>query len=334
VSWLRDNSKKWVKAAISETGALRAAALLAPQSAVILMYHSVVEDPRQTAATIRISQSRASFERQMATLARRFNVVTLDQVVSFVSEGLPIPRRSVVVTFDDGFADNFETALPILTRYGIPATFYVLVGAVDSGTPPWYCRLAYAFNSTMHGEWKQPNANFKFNLHDRDGKSAAMEAAWDIGAALSGSAQQRMVEEVEATLEVQAIDARSRLMMNWDQVRALKNAGHTIGGHSLTHPNLAHVSAAEAKAEIFGCKEALEAMVGSPAKHFCYPHPALNPQWTPDTKEITREAGFQSAVLTTPGSVRRGDDILSLRRIPASEDSERWIWDLERAFVG
>jgi len=269
----------------------------------------------------------------MATLAKQFHVASLDQMLSFVTQGQPLPRRSVIVTFDDGFADNHETVLPILAHYGVPAAFYILVNAVDTGSPPWYCRLTYAFSSTGQSEWRHPHNDCTYQLREAHGKAAAMSAAWDIGSALSGSAQQRMVEEIEASLDVEPLDTRSRLMMNWDQVRALKNAGHTIGGHTLTHPNLAHVPTDEARTEIMGCKEKIEAMIGAPISHFCYPHPALNPQWTQETRAITREAGFKSAVLTTQGSVRQGDDALSLMRIPATENCEQWLWDVERAFA-
>jgi peptidoglycan/xylan/chitin deacetylase (PgdA/CDA1 family) len=122
--------------------------------------------------------------------------------------------------------------------------------------------------------------------------------------------------------------------MNWEQVRALKNAGHIIGGHTLSHPNLAQVTEGEARSEIRGCKERLEEKLGEPIQHFSYPHPALNPHWSPQTLQITREAGFKSAVLTTPGSVLPGDQPLSLKRVSASKDFEEWIWRLERRFLG
>jgi peptidoglycan/xylan/chitin deacetylase (PgdA/CDA1 family) len=122
-------------------------------------------------------------------------------------------------------------------------------------------------------------------------------------------------------------------MMSWDQVRALKTAGHVIGGHTLGHPNLAHVTQAEARSEIMGCKEQIEKELGESIHHFSYPHPALNPQWSPQTLQITREAGFKSAVLTTPGSVLPGDEPLSLVRIPATHEFGEWMWQMERAFL-
>ncbi len=298
------------------------------------MYHSVVEEPQQTANTIRISHSRASFESQMSALSRRFNPVSLEQVVEFAADGRRLPAWSVAVTFDDGFADNYDVALPILKRHGIPATFYIMVNAVETGTPPWYIRLNFAFNSTTITTWKHPQNGRIFELATPDGKKAALNTAWDLGAARSGTTQEQLIRQIEESLQTEPLDARSGLMMNWDQVRALKRAGHIIGGHTLSHPNLAHVTEGEARSEILGCKERLEEKLSEPIEHFSYPHPALNPEWSPQTFEITREAGFRSAVLTTSGSVLPGDQPLSLKRVSAAKDFDLWIWRLEYAFLG
>lgn len=330
---LAQQSKKWVKSVLVRSGSLRAASRLAKPRAVVLMYHSVVEDPQQTANSIRISQSQASFDWQMRTVTERFHPVSIGQAAEFAAQGRSLPRRAVVVTFDDGFADNHDVVLPILSRYGVPATFYIMVNAVETGCPPWYCRLNFAFSKTALPEWNHPEDPRRFSLGTANEKLAALTAAWELGAALTGSAQEALVRQVEACLQVEPLDSRSGLMMNWDQVRALHKAGHTIGGHTLSHPNLAHVSLEEARTEIIGCKNRLEEKIDQPIVDFSYPHPALNPQWSPQTLQITREAGFRSAVLTTQGSVQAGDEPLSMLRIPADHDCGQWIWELERAFL-
>jgi len=331
---LRFRSKQWVKNAAVRSRLLRAAARFARPRAVVLSYHSVVEEPERTANTIRISQPRASFELQMSALAQRFNPVSIEQIAQFAAEGRPLPPRSTAVTFDDGFADNHDVVLPILSRYGIPATFYIMVNAVETGTPPWYVRVNYAFCSTTVPRWKHPGNGRTFELDNADRRKVALNTAWDLGAARAGAAQEELVRQIEESLQVEPLDARSRLMLNWDQVRALNAAGHIIGGHTLSHPNLAHVTEGEARLEIWGCKKRLEEKLGKPIRHFSYPHPALNPHWTPQTLQITREAGFRSAVLTTPGSVLPGDQPLSLKRIPGAKDFDEWIWRLERRFLG
>lgn len=332
---LLSSPKLWVKKALVQSGALGLAARAsAPPAAVILMYHSIVDDPRRTEDTIGISQSRSTFEAHIRTLAEEFNPVTLEQVVQFARGGEPLPRKSVAVTFDDGFFDNYEVALPILSRYGVPATFYIMVGAVETGVPPWYCRLNFAFRATRKTDWVNPEDGVRYSMETGNHRKAALQAAWDAGARRVGNSQAEFVRRVEESLDVVPLGAESRMMLRWDEVRALKEAGHTIGAHTLSHPNLAHVTEEEAGAEIVGCKTRLEEEIGGPVDHFSYPHPALNPQWTPSTLRITREAGFKSAVLTSCGPVRRGDEPLIMKRIYAADDLDQWNWNLQCTFLG
>jgi peptidoglycan/xylan/chitin deacetylase (PgdA/CDA1 family) len=324
--------KGLIKKAVLGTRILPLAERLVGSGAAILMYHSIVEDPDRTLNTIGISQSRNDFEAHIRTLAQRFAPVTIEQVTQFAQGRASLPRRAVAVTFDDGFADNYDCALPVLMRYGVPAAFYIMVNAVDTGALPWYCRLNYAFRTASKLEWTDPELGQSYKIGTSQGREVAFRRACEIGAKKVRSLQDDFVRGVESSLEVQP--SASGVMLTWEQVRALKQAGHIIGGHTLSHPNLAHVSQEEARSEVLGCKRRLEKAIGEAVDHFSYPHPALNPQWTRQTLQITREAGFKSAVLTTCGLVRRGDEPLALKRIYAANDLQQWTWNLGCTFLG
>lgn len=331
---MKSTAKHWLKKAILRSSILSHAGRIAPPGAVILMYHSIVEQPDLTDHILGVSQARASFEAHMETIARLFSPVTVGDVAQFAHSGMKLPPRAVAVTFDDGFADNSEVALPILNHYGIPATFYIMVDAVANGTLPWYCRLRFAFNTTRKSAWRDTKNNQDYQLSHPERRNAAMIAAWENGARMTGSIQEEFVRGVEESLDVEPVNGGQKFMLNWDQVRSLRKAGHTIGAHTLSHPNLAQVSGNEARLEITGSKTRLEKEMGEPIEHFSYPHPALNPQWSRQTLEVTREAGFQSAVLTTCGPVRNGDDPLALKRIYASSDLDQFTWNLQCTFLG
>lgn len=331
---LQFGPKRWLKKALWRSGTLRVAGRLAPPSAAILMYHSIVEEPQLTMNILGVSQSRANFEAHMKTLVRRFSPVTIEQVAQFAKDGRRLPVRAVAVTFDDGFRDNYDVALPILSRYGISATIYVMVNAVATGMLPWYCRLRFALSTTTRPEWRDLDRHRNYELVTPAGRQTALRMAWDIGAKATGSAQEEFVRQVEESLEVEPPAARNGFMLSWEELRALRKAGQTIGGHTLSHPNLAHVSEGDARSEIAGCKKRLEEELSEPVDHFSYPHPALNPQWNPQTLAITRETGFKSAVLTERGPVRAGDEPLRLKRIYAAKDLDQWIWNLESTFLG
>jgi peptidoglycan/xylan/chitin deacetylase (PgdA/CDA1 family) len=313
---LAAKSKRFFKKALIKTSILRAASRFSPPAAAILAYHSVVENPDLTDYFLGASRSLADFEKHVEILALKFSPVTIAEVAAFAASGRPLPRHAVAVTFDDGFADNHDIALPVLARFGVPATFYIMFNSVETGTLPWYCRIRFAFHTTKIPQWTHPQSGRIYNLTLPGDRQDAMQSAWDRGAALTGRVQDEFIDQIERSLETDPTRAHADhgLMMTWDQVRALKNAGHTIGAHTLSHPNVSQVTPEEARHEIAGSKQKLEEKIAQPIEHFSYPHPALNPHWSPQTLQILKESGFQSAVLTTPGPVRPNHGPLVMKR--------------------
>lgn len=318
------------------SGALRLAGQAVPPYLTVLRYHSVREEPELYANSIGagIVHSRRAFAEQMELLARRFHPVSLGETLHFLRREKPIPRRAVVVTFDDGYADNFEIVAPVLARFGIQAAFYLTVGSVASGNPPWFCRLRRAFASTQKKVWTDSTDGSVRSLAALKEGEAAYRIAADRCARLAGKAQEQALQAIERDLDVEPLSAREGLMLSWEQARALQQAGHTIGSHTLTHPNLAHVEEAAARQELEESKRILEKEVGVPVVHFSYPHPTLDPHWTEQTVAMTEKAGYQTAVTATAGPVQKRDNPLTVRRISAPGDRHEFLWRLECTFLG
>ena len=125
----------------------------------------------------------------MELIARRFRPVTLEEVLLFLNGKMKLPQRAVAVTFDDGFADNYEVAAPILARHGIRAVFYVTAALIGTKTAPWYCRLRFAFATTRSREWRDPDTGRSYPLDTRDGREKALLASFDACASLVGNRQ-------------------------------------------------------------------------------------------------------------------------------------------------
>jgi peptidoglycan/xylan/chitin deacetylase (PgdA/CDA1 family) len=332
-------AKDVIKKAFVNSRALRLVGRFGPSAAVILMYHSVRGQPGQFANSIGtgIIHATSVFERQMELIARRFRPVTLEDVLLFLKGETKLPHRAVAVTFDDGFADNCEIAAPILARYGIRAVFYVTAALIGTKTPPWYCRLRFAFATTRRSEWRDPDTGRKHPLDTRDGREKAVLAAFDSCASLAGNKQEETVASIEGNLEsdLRMISNDLRFMMDWDQVRRLTREGHVVGSHTLTHPNVAHVISQEIlRRELSESKREIEEAIGSTVDHFSYPHPALVPQWNEETVAMTRRVGYRSAVTTTPGPVRASADPLRLMRVGAPRPEHQFLWNLEKTFLG
>ena len=327
--------KRWAQKALIKTGSLRAAARLSPPAAVILTYHSVRDEPETDADWIGpgITHATKVFARHMELIARQFNPVSLEEILLFLEGRKKLPRWAVAVTFDDGFLDNLEVAAPVLERFSIPAAFYLTVGLMGQPDAPWYSRVRHAFMTTHCKTWRSSRLHRTWDISDPSARDSALVGAYEMCAPLVADTQQSAVSAIERELEVESALPRHRFMMNWEEAKALSSAGHVVGSHTVTHPNIAHVSQdAALRAELFESKRQMEEHLHGPVTHFSYPHPALKPQWSDRTLAMTREAGYTAAVTTTSGPVRMGANPLLLSRINAPRPDHEFLWNLERAF--
>ena len=324
--------KDLVKSTILSSGVLR---LFSPgASAAILMYHSVMENPAQHADSLGgIIHSTSEFRAQMELLGRDYHPMGLDQLVKKLNAGQDLPSRSVVITFDDGYTDNYEVAMPILDQLGIPATFYVTVDCLENRKLPWPSRLRFAFRSTKRSGWIDGSGK-AWDLRNPESREQAYLVCCDACCQLAGIAQEDFVTKLEKYFDCRVPDALSSLMMNYDQVRGLARNGHIVGSHTMTHPNMAHIKETDAEVELAESKRRLESELKMPVPHFSYPCPALTPHWSERTVSQSRAVGYGSAVTTNGGVVRRGDHPLSLKRIRPTKTAAGLRWNLECAFAG
>ena len=261
----------------------------------------------------------ATFERHLELLAAEFNVLPLGEACARLAHG-GLPARSVCITFDDGYADNENTALPILKRFGLRATFFVATGFIDGGI---------MFNDAVIESVRTAPAGMhdlsRFGLggYSLDG-SASRRAAID---ALLTQIKYRPVGERGALIEQLAAAMRAtlptNLMMRSAQVKRLHDEGMEIGGHTVNHPILAVLDEQQARAEIIGGKRRLEEITGAPVTLFAYPNGKPGRDYGPRDVGFVKEAGFTAAVSTLSGTASRSSNIFQLPRFSPWDKSPR-----------
>lgn len=203
----------------------------------ILVYHSVhpsFEGESEMQKLFNVDP--AMFTQQMSYLRdNHYNVIPLSRLESFLTQGTPLPHCPVVITFDDGWENQFAYAFPILQQFQYTATFYVIADAIDD---PAY--------------------------------------------------------------------------MSWTQVRAMANAGMTIGSHTRTHPNLAQVyDNDDLRNEIVRSKSIIEERLGTTTSEFAYPYGAYNDE----TIQVVKDAGYTSGRSFTAGQQHAIEDLYTLKAI-------------------
>lgn len=116
----------------------------------IIPYHMIVDEPNGFYP----GTSTRDFEKQIDHLAKNYKIISLDEIVHRIKNRRPL-RRCVAITFDDGFRDNYEKAYPILKKYNVPATIFLLTGCIQNGEAPWFIRFRHVFMKTQKEHFQQ-----------------------------------------------------------------------------------------------------------------------------------------------------------------------------------
>jgi peptidoglycan/xylan/chitin deacetylase (PgdA/CDA1 family) len=325
--------KNAIKAILLRSGLLKMAGHLRGPSTAILMYHSVTDDPRSAELFLgEIGHSRDVFRGQMELLANEYHPVSLEQIKNFVLGNVDLPARSVAITFDDGYRDNYEIAAPVLKQVGVPATFYATVDCVQERKLPWPSLLRFIFRMTQKKAWSD-SAGREWPLRDLAERESALLRSCDECCQLSGTMQSDYVSRLGKELDTEVPATSGSLMMEYEQLKSLVSQGHIVGSHTLSHPNMAYLDSETAQRELIESRQHLERGLGSSVTHFSYPCPALSPHWTEKTVEASRQAGYQTAVTTNEGLAERNDSPLKLNRLRPSKTVQGLWWNLECAFA-
>lgn len=286
-----------------------------PRQWTIVMYHRVVADAAADPFRLGMCVRRDRFEAQISYLRRQFNVVGLQDAIGRLERGEPLPERAVSITFDDGYLDNLEVALPILEAHRVPVTLFVPTGGLDTGELLWWDRVIDALAGTSHPALDTQAVGLD-GLHARLSLSP-----WHRVATAEAVLEQLWALPIERVLEVvgrieQALGPSHRTVMpaarlGAEQIREMHRRGVEIGAHSVRHPNLKLVSEADLRQEMIASREMLESLCQAPVDGFAYPGGRMNDA----TAVAARAVGFRYAVATISAVNRAPHDHFKLCRI-------------------
>jgi len=283
-------------------GLLRLRELVPIQTVSILTYHHVAEhDPNYPYDPDVADATPAQFRWQMEALARYCTPIGLDELLRAI-DGAPLPKNPVMVTFDDGYQSCHDVALPILREVGIRATFFIATSYISDRRLYWWERIALLVaQGTRAGTLTYPSP---IELVPRD--PATRRQLDDLIKDAKQLDLERLLDEVAVALgvpwsrEIEATYA-NRLIMTWDQVRALSRAGMDIESHSRHHRVLQTLDDAELDAELAGSRADLEAELHRPVRAFAYPVGRRLGPGTERIREKVAAAGYRIGLSNASG---------------------------------
>jgi peptidoglycan/xylan/chitin deacetylase (PgdA/CDA1 family) len=289
----------------------------------VLIYHRVLPayDPLRPS-----EPTGAEFEARMRFAKSNFNVISLADGVAGLKRGR-LPPRALAITFDDGYRDNHDIAMPILVRLGLPATFFVATGYLDGGR---------MFNDTVIEAVRQADIetldliDLGLGLHPVktvEQKRAAADGILDLIKYLAPQTRAEVAAKIAERVGARVPDD---LMMTSEHVAEMHRAGMEIGGHTVRHPILAEIHIDAARREIAEGRAHLERIVGVPLTLFAYPNGRPRQDYTSAHVDLVRELGFDAAVSTAWGAANEGADLFQIPRF-TPWDRPQWKFGLRVA---
>lgn len=272
----------------------------------ILIYHHVLLEPDPVQPNI---PTAGLFERHMRWLRRVFNVLPLPEAIWRLRDG-SLPGRAVAITFDDGYADNHDVALPILKRLELSATFFIATGFLDGGRM-WNDTVIEAVR-----RWPEGSLLFEPLGIGRLPIRSAGERSRAINVLLSALKHRPFEERAELVNQLagEQLNNLGSPMMTSEQVRSLYRSGMVIGAHTRSHPILNMLPDDQGLAEIRDGKTELESILASPVELFAYPNGKLSHDFDDRHARMVEQLGFTAAVTTDWGAASIATDRFRLPR--------------------
>jgi len=259
----------------------------------------------------------ALFEKCLAYIRKNFTVCTLDAVIADPTHKGTKPKAAV--TFDDGYRDFIDHALPLLDQYKVPASMFVTTGCIDSGQPVW----TYIMDSLFYNT-KKLSLKTGIELPALLTQTSWPSAAERIG---FGKKIKQRIKYIPASERQVVIDCISNsfndvqipgnLMMNWEEIKSIHQNGVQVGAHSVTHPTMDTLENEEDIQFELSSGERIREMTGIEAGIFSYPNGSYDERVT----RLAQQAGYGAALAVNKRPAYKGEDRFAISRIELYNES-------------
>ncbi len=285
----------------------------ADEVCVVCLHRVLKEEDRQRCGSLdSMTMKEATFAAMLEYLRKKFRFVSLEK---FLRRGRANSARSrplCLLTFDDGWKDNFTTAFPWLKEFQLPAVIFLMTGFVDTVETFWVERLNWA--------WREPDARQRIlsrleHPGEVQGRPSQCHEIVELLKRMSASERQEILAPVIGVGNRPALAGDVDRMLTWEEVSTMSREGIEFGAHSVTHPLLILEDAARVEEELVTSKQVIEKKLGKAVQAFAYP----NGNWNDQVRRLTKQAGYACAFTTQRGWHSRADDRYTIKRIMLHE---------------
>ena len=268
---------------------------LNPDMLTVLNYHRIC-DPEGPDAFFKpnISATPEMFDAQLGYLEKNFNVISVKDLVAWLDGERELPEHAALITFDDGYKDNYLNAFPALKRRFLPAVIFLATGYIENNRPFYWDLLAYAMMQTNNDNLSlRIGGTFDWETEDEKKKNIRplVEALKYLAEDQKLQAVNEAIQKLDVAIPDELFDD---LFLSWDDVRVMVKDGIEMGGHTVNHPILTRVPPEIALNEIVGSKKKIEAEIGRRVLSFAYPN-GQQGDYNKRMKAYVKKAGYETA---------------------------------------
>jgi peptidoglycan/xylan/chitin deacetylase (PgdA/CDA1 family) len=292
---------------------------------IILMYHQVldVKHNRENHLPLGMVTLENTFAEQMGYLREHSNVISLDQLVNCLRDKKRLPPRSVVITFDDGWRDNYLFAFPILRKYDLPAAVFLSTDYIGTSRIFWFHLVNLILQTQALTSQKMVDILNRFEQISPEKKRGIAESLAYPDVFINELKKIRpQIQEKIITEMLSASDVRMgksdkrRMTLGWDEIREMGENRICFGSHAGSHRILTHLGPDQIRKELTESKKIIEEKTKRPVSFFAYP----NGDYTPQIKELVKETGYLCAcAVEGTGKKEYEMDLFALPRIGIHE---------------
>jgi len=316
---LRPKRSESVLLLFHNLGVFDMARQLTPNLLTVLNYHRIDDPFREGFHTFRpnVSATSSAFTTQMDYVSRKYNVISGAELAAVIKGQYQLPAHAAIITFDDGYYDNYSNAYPILKARNLPAIIFLATDFIGSRKPFFWDLIAYCFFHTKKEKVQLPLLG-AHSWADKSAREVVMQRLIETLKKLSDVEKQKIIDQLPQILGVDVPnEVFKNLMMSWSDAKELSENGIELGAHTASHPILTRLSLGDTSVELLKSKRHIEAEIGKPVLSFAYPN-GQSSDFNEDVVDRVQQAGFEIAFTLLPGPTRRITTIknpLTIRRI-------------------
>jgi len=294
--------------------------LLTKSQVAILTYHRICPKKDNWQDSIEPH----TFEQQMGYFCKKYEILSLAELTKHIVQKRRLPRKAIIITFDDGYMDNYLNAYPILVKYHIPATIFLTTGHISSDNLFWWDKLCYIIQKTNKRKLNLEEFG-EYSLQSVEERNNTTKIITNKLIHFSENRKNLLIEKLA---QIASVDIPSglakQLYLSWAVVKQMSSDGIDFGAHTVNHPHLTNISFDQVRWETIKSKKDIERELEKEVSAFSYPYGNFNPKIV----GLIKDNGFTCGVSTLPTLVQLNDNILALGRIAAMEDFNKFKVEL------